>query len=49
MTGSFDEFVALMYTDALCANMPWGKCREMCKELLTANARHIKNPRLLAF
>lgn len=47
--GSFDELVSLMTTDPLCSRIPFGKCREMTRELLEANKKYIRNPRLLEF
>ena len=47
--GSFDELVALVLTDPLCSRMPIRRCREMMRELLTANRELIRNPRLLEF
>ncbi|MDO8586576.1 MAG: hypothetical protein Q7T82_06005 [Armatimonadota bacterium] len=49
LTGSFDELVALMTTDPLCSRLPMGKCREMVREMLTAERQWIQNPRLLLF
>lgn len=47
--GSFDELVALVLTDPLCSRMPLTRCRDMVRELLTANRKLVPNPRLLEF
>lgn len=49
LRGTFDEFVALVATDPLCCRLPMGTCRQMMKEMLTANRGLIRNPRLLEF
>jgi len=49
LEGTFDQLVALILTDPLCSRMPIGRCREMARELLTANREWIRNPRLLEF
>lgn len=47
--GTFDELVALVTTDPLCAHLDLGRCREMVKLMLAANRDLVRNPRLLAF
>ena len=49
LRGSFDELVALVVTDPLCCRLRVGQCREMMRELMTANAHLIPNKRLLEF
>ncbi len=40
---------SLVVTDPLCGRLPMGRCREMMREMLTANRKTIRNPRLLEF
>ena len=49
LDGTFDELVALVATDPLCDRLEVGQCREMMREMLTANRDLIQNPRLLEF
>ena len=49
LTGSFDELVALITTDALCSRLEMGSCRVMVRQMLEATAEWIGNPRLLDF
>lgn len=47
LTGAFDDLVALVQTDPLCSRLPMGTCRDMVREMLTANRALIRNPKLL--
>ncbi|MFB3890652.1 MAG: hypothetical protein ACE15C_01370 [Phycisphaerae bacterium] len=47
LSGSFDELVALVMTDPLCSRLPMGRCREMVREMVLANAALIPNKLLL--
>lgn len=47
LRGTFDEFVALVASDPLCARLAVGGCRQMMKEMLAANRGWIRNARLL--
>jgi alpha-galactosidase/6-phospho-beta-glucosidase family protein len=47
--GSFDELVALVATDPLCARLLFGQVRTMVRALLKANRDWLENPRLLDF
>ena len=45
--GSFDELAALVTTDPLCTRLKMGQARAMVRQMIQANAKYIKNPRLL--
>ena len=47
--GTFDQLVALMASDPLCARMKLTDVRQMTKELMAANATYIANKKLLEF
>jgi alpha-galactosidase len=47
--GTFNELVALIYTDPLCSRLLPGQCRDMVRELMQATRPWIRNPRLLEF
>ncbi|OGV69216.1 MAG: hypothetical protein A3K19_23365 [Lentisphaerae bacterium RIFOXYB12_FULL_65_16] len=47
LAGTFDDLVALVTTDPLCSRLPMGKCRDMVREMLSANRTLIRNPKLL--
>ena len=49
LDGSFDDLVALVLTDPLCSRLAVAQCRDMVRELLTANRALIQNPKLLEF
>jgi alpha-galactosidase len=48
LEGSFDDLVALVMTDPLCTRLRMGQVRAMVGEMIQANRKYIKNPRLLA-
>ena len=49
LTGTFDEFVSLVQSDPMCQKLDAGECRQMMKDMLTANKKFITNERLLDF
>ena len=49
LTGSFDDLVALVYSDPLCCRLLPGECRAMTREMLEANRAWIRNSKLLRF
>lgn len=49
LNGTFDDLVALVYTDPQCCRLLPHQCRAMVREMLEANRALIRNPRLLEF
>jgi len=49
LEGTFDQLVALIYTDPLSCHLLPGQCRAMVREMLNANRPWIHNPKLLEF
>lgn len=47
--GTFEQLVALVATDPLCARLEIGQCRQMVRELMEAHRDYVMNPRLLDF
>jgi alpha-galactosidase len=47
--GTFNDLVPLIWSDPLCTRLNPTNCRQMVKELMTAQSKFIQNPRLLDF
>ena len=45
--GTFDQFVAVVLSDPLCARLDVDRCRDMMGRMLQATRPWISNPRLL--